>query len=167
MTEIVSYRLSATGFWGYAFYRDREETGGAGCRIGTTSTVRISGEGVDWYSQFNIDTRLVPGVSRRVKDNGTGEELYRIIFWRPGMYEFSAKTGEGSWSMLAEEMGGRYYFRQAGSSAAAVMERIGGADWVPSSRMKSDPAFRTVFYEREDSPGFRMMVLSFPALKMI
>ena len=106
MKEILTYRLSATGFWGYAFYRDREETGGAGCRIGTTSTVRISGEDVDWYSQFNIDTRLVPGVSRRVKDNGTGEELYRIIFWRPGMYEFSAKTGEGSWSMLAEEMGG-------------------------------------------------------------
>ena len=167
MLEIVSYRLSATGFWGYSFYRNRQETGRTGCRIGTTSTVRITGEDVDWYSQFNIDSRLVPGVSRKVKDNGTGEELYRIIFWRPGLYELSAGTSEGEWSMIVEEQGTKIAFGRFGLPAAAVTERIGEAEWLPASAMRAEPAFRTVFYEQEDSPGFLMMVLSFPALKMI
>ena len=167
MLEIISYRLSATGLWGYSYYRGREYFGETACELGRSATVRITGEDITWYSPFRIATDIVPGVSRRIMDNMTEEELYRIIFWRPGLYEFTARTDTGDWSMTAEEVNGKYMFRRPGMPVAAVMERLQEADWIPPAGTRTEPAFRTSFYEQEDSPGFLMMVLSFPALKMI
>ena len=167
MLEIISYRLSATGVWGYSYYQGKEYVGETACEIGRSSTVRITGEDIAWYSPFRIVTDIVPGVSRRIMDNRTEEELYRIIFWRPGLYEFAARTNAGNWSMTVEEVGGRYMFVRPGMPVAAVTERRPESDWIPSTGTRIEPAFRTVFYEQEDSPGFVMMVLSFPALKMI
>lgn len=167
MTEIISYRLSATGRWGYSYYQGMEYIGETACQIGPSSTVRVVGDGLVWYSPFRLDTDIVPGVSRRIRDNLTDKELYRIIFWRPGLYEFSARTDGGNWSMAAEERNGMYLFCRRGMPVAAITERITEADWVPPTGMHIEPAFRTRFYEQEDSPGFLMMVLSFPAMKMI
>ena len=167
MLEMVSYRLSADGVWGYSYYQGRERFGETACELGRSATVRMTGEDIAWYSPFRIATDIVPGVSRRVMDNVTEEELYRVIFWRPGLYEFTARTDTGGWSMTAEEIGGKYMFVRPGMPVAAVMERLQEAEWVPPGNTRTEPAFRTVFYEQEDSPGFLMMVLSFPALKMI
>jgi len=167
MTDIISYRLSATGMWGYSYYLGSEKIGETACQISTSSTVRVTGEDIAWYSQFKIDTDIVPGVSRRIKDNLTGEELYRIIFWQPGLYEFSARTDTGGWSMTVEERNGMYMFGRNGMPVSAITERITETDWVPPTGLQVEPAFQTRFFEQEDSPGFMMMVLSFPALKMI
>ena len=166
MLEIVSYRLSATGVWGYSFFRGREFIGETKCQIGRSNAVRIVGREIDWHSQFMIDTDIVPGISRRINDS-LNVELYRIIYWRPGLYEFIARTETGEWSMRAEERNGMYLFGQSGMPVAAIMERISEADWVPSTGMQIEPAFRTLFPDGTDSPGFLMLVLSFPALKMI
>lgn len=168
MLEIISYRLSATGVWGYTYYQGREHIGETACEIGRSATVRITGEDIAWYSPFRIVTDIVPGVSRRVRDNQTEEELYRVIFWRPGLYELTARTDAGeNWSMTAEEVNGRYMFVRPGGPVAAVTERLQEAEWIPPTGTRIEPAFRTRFYEQQDSPGFLMMVLSFPALKMI
>ena len=100
-------------------------------------------------------------------DNRTEEELYRIIFWRPGLYEITARTDDGDWSMTVEELNGKYMFAQNGMPAAAVMERLFETEWIPPIGARPEPAFRTTFFSQEDSPGFLMTVLSFPALKMI
>lgn len=167
MKEVVSYRLSATGTWGYSYYQNRDYIGETTCQIGRSSTVRVIGEDIVWYSSFTIDTDIVPGVSRRIKENLTDQELYRIIFWRPGLYEFSARTDTGDWNMTVEERNNMYLFGRNGMPVAAITERISEAEWIPSSGMLIEPAFRTTFFENEDSPGFMMLVLSFPALKMI
>ena len=167
MTDIISYRLSANGMWGYSYYQDETFIGKTTCQISTSSTVRVTGEDVEWYSSFNIDTEIVPGVSRRIKDNLTGEELYRIVFWRPGLYEIAARTDTGGWSRTVEERKGAYFFGRTGMPVSAIMERIIESDWTPPTGMQIEPAFRTRFFEQEDSPGFLMMVLSFPAMKMI
>ena len=167
MLEIISYRLSATGVWGYSYYRGKEYVGETNCQIGRSATVRITGEDIVWYSPFKIDTDIVPGVSRRIRDNMTEEELYRVIFWRPALYEFVARTDAGDWSMIAEERNGKYLFCRQGMPVSAITERLHEAEWIPPTGMQIEPAFRTTFFEQEDSPGFQMMVLSFPALKMI
>lgn len=167
MTDIISYRLSANGTWGYSYYRNEILIGKTTCQMNTSSTVRVTGEDVEWYSSFNIDTEIVPGVSRRIKDNMTSVELYRIVFWRPGLYELAARTDTGGWSMTVEEQKGAYFFGRTGMPVAAITERIAETDWTPPTSMQIEPAFRTRFFEQEDSPGFLMMVLSFPAMKMI
>ena len=167
MLEIVSYRLSATGVWGYSYYQGKQYIGDTMCQIGRSATVRITGEDILWYSPFRLATDIVPGISRRVMDNQTETELYRVIFWRPGLYELSARTDSGDWTMTVEERDDRYFFVREGIPVSAVTERLYEAEWIPPTGNLVSPAFRTVFHEQEDSPGFLMMVLSFPALKMI
>ena len=167
MLEIISYRLSATGVWGYSYYHGKEYLGETTCQIGRSATVRIVGEDIAWYSPFRLATDIVPGISRRIMDNQTEEELYRIIFWRPGLYELSARTEDGDWSMAVEERDDKYYFVRSGMPVAAITERLYETEWIPPTGNRIAPAFRTRFYEQEDSPGFLMTVLSFPALKII
>ena len=69
--------------------------------------------------------------------------------------------------MTVEERNNMYLFGRNGMPVAAITERISEAEWIPSSGMLIEPAFRTTFFENEDSPGFMMLVLSFPAVKMI
>ena len=135
MTEIISYRLYATGVYGYSYYRGQHYIGETSCQIGRSSTARIVGDEITWYSAFSIATDIVPGVSRRINDNMTSEELYRIIFWRPGLYEFVARTEYGEWSMTVEERNNMYLFGKQGMPVAAITERIAEAVWVPPTGM--------------------------------
>ena len=166
MTQIITYRLSETGRWGYEFYdAGRNRIGSVNAVISTSAPVLIEGMDLCWYSQFGIDTMIVPGTSRQVKDNQTGMEVYRIVFWQPGKYE--VRTREAS--DYAEIRQGIYLFGKPLMPVTAMAERITEADWIPplGRQTQVEPAFRTKFFEQEDSPGFLMMVLSFPALKMI
>ena len=80
MREIITYRLSATGVWGYEFYHpDRTLIGSVSSVLAPSAAVRIEGGPIRWYSRFDIDTRIVPGIGRKIKDNRTGDEVYRII----------------------------------------------------------------------------------------
>ena len=69
--------------------------------------------------------------------------------------------------MTVEERNGMYMFGRNGMPVSAITERISETEWVPPAGLQVEPAFQTRFFEQEDSPGFMMMVLSFPALKMI
>ena len=79
MTEIITYRLSATGIWQYEFCRDGETVGSVASVVSLREPARIEGRDISWYSRFDMDTDVVPGVSRKVKDNYTGEAVYRIV----------------------------------------------------------------------------------------
>ena len=106
MTEITTYRYAVSGEWGYAWYAGRVPVGGCSCQISMSSAVRITGNEVLWYSQFGIDNMIVPGTSRQVKDNQTGLEVYRLVFWQPGKYEVRTKEA----SACAEIRNGIYLF---------------------------------------------------------
>lgn len=162
MTDIITYRLTGRGVWGYEFF-DTEQSQIGFVRNGLSSSepVLIEGEGINWYSIFGLDNTIVPGTGRRVKDNRNGAEIYRIIFWRPGLYEVRSVAGE---SVQVEVRDGAYLFGPPESPATALMQRISEAEWVPASGYDVEPYFRTIFYE-DVSPGFQMMVLSFPALR--
>ena len=162
MTEIITCRLVSTGAWGYAFYD------GGGERIGSvdaasapSAPVRIEGPGISWYSRFSIDTMIVPGTSRRVMDDRTGGEVYRLIYWRPGLYE--VRTPETS--VQAEIREGTYLFGKPFMPVTAMTERTAGTERVPERRgTEILPAFRTKVFDRI-SDSYLMMVLSFPALR--
>ena len=163
MQEIVTYRLVGTGVWGYEFFdAQRNQIGFVRNGMSNAEPAVIEGEGISWYSRFGLDYTIVPGTSRRVKDNQSGEELYRIIFWQPGMYEIRPKTGS---SILAEIREGDYLFGPPQVPAAAVTRRITEAELIPPASLEIRPYFRTQFFENVN-PLFQMLVLSFPALRM-
>ena len=163
MREIITYRLSATGVWGYEFYHpDRTLIGSVSSVVAPSAAVRIEGGPIQWYSRFDIDTRIVPGTGRKVKDNRTGDEVYRIIYWQQGLYQVRSADDR---SVQVEIRKDAYLFGKPMMPVTAMTERITEADWVPANHMEVRPYFRTTVYE-EISEEYLMMVLSFPALRM-
>ena len=163
MNEIITYRLSATGVWGYEFYHpDRTLIGSVSSVVAPSAAVRIEGGPIQWYSRFDIDTRIVPGTGRKVKDNRTGDEVYRIIYWQQGLYQVRSADDR---SIQVEIRKDAYLFGKPMMPVTAMTERITEADWVPANHMEVRPYFRTTVYE-EISEEYLMMVLSFPALRM-
>ena len=162
MKEIITYRLSATGVWGYEFYHpDRTLIGSVSSVVAPSAAVRIEGGPIQWYSRFDIDTRIVPGTGRKVKDNRTGDEVYRIIYWQQGLYQVRSADDR---SIQVEIRKDAYLFGKPMMPVTAMTERITEADWVPANHMEVRPYFRTTVYE-EISEEYLMMVLSFPALR--
>ena len=162
MTEIITYRLTGSGVWGYEFFdAARNQIGFVRNGLSSSEPALIEGEGISWYSLFGLDNTIIPGTGRRVKDNRNGREAYRIIFWRPGLYQVRSAAGE---SVQAEIRDGSYLFGPPESPAVALTRRISEAEWLPPSGYEVQPYFRTVFYENV-SPAYMMMVLSFPALR--
>ena len=163
MIEFVTYRLTGTGVWGYEFFdTERNQIGFVRNALSRAEPVRIEGLGCSWYSRFGLDATIVPGTGRRVKDNRTGQEVYRIIYWRPGLYQVRPEVGN---SAQVEIRDGSYLFGPPEMPATALTERITEVDWLPSLDKNVEPYFRTKVYEDDASPAFLMMVLSFPALR--
>lgn len=159
MKEFITYRLSATGLWQYEFRLDGEEFGKAMLRVAPFEPVRIEGCEISWYSRFDLDTEIIPGVSRRVKDNKTGEEVFRIIWWRPGFYEIRTKDSQ----VLAEIRNGCYLFGQPGAPVTAMTERTKGEP-IRIRGLEAEACFRTSFFDPV-SPAYTMIALAFPALR--
>ncbi len=161
MTTVYTYRISATGVWQYGFYENRQLIGHVSSLVGPNAT---EAEGLSWYSRFEMDTTVIPGISRRVKDNQTGQEVYRLIYWKAGYYEFAADQPHGKWTMFAEHRDGSYLFGTQVQPVTAMTERIDSAEWMPVSSMTVEPYFSTTFYEKASLP-LKMLVLSFPAVR--
>ena len=162
MTEIITYRLIGTGVWGYEFFdAERSQIGFVRNGMSRSDPVRIEGEGISWFSLFGLDNTIVPGTSRKVKDSKSGQEIYRIVFWQPGLYEVRPAAGD---SVQVEIREGAYLFGPPQMPATALTQRISEVDWVPAKGLDIEPYFITTFYE-DVSPAFLMMVLSFPALR--
>ena len=163
MKEIITYRLTATGVWGYEFYHPEQTLiGSVRSVVAPSAAVRIEGMELNWYSRFDIDTRIVPGTGRKVKDNLTGEEVYRIIYWQPGLYQVRSADDR---SIQVEIRKDAYLFGKPLMPVTAMTERISEAEWIPMKNLEVSPCFRTTIYE-EISDVYLMMVLSFPALRM-
>ena len=163
MTEIITYRLTGTGVWDYEFFdMEHNQIGFVRNALSRAEPVRIEGPGCSWYSRFGLDATIIPGTGRRVKDNRTGQEVYRIIYWRPGLYQVRPEVGN---SAQVEIRDGSYLFGPPEMPATALTERITKADWLPPIGKSVEPYFRTKVYEDDVSPAFLMMVLSFPALR--
>lgn len=160
---MMTYRLSRTGVWVYEFFdAARNRIGSVGAEIAPSAPVRISGDGgISWYSRFNLDNTIVPGTGRQVKDSRTGAEVYKVIYWRPGMYQIRHKNGQ---SLQVEIREGRYLFGNPQEPVAAMTLRIDSAEWVPPYAVDVRPWFRTVVYQ-EASKETLLMLLSFPALR--
>lgn len=159
--ELITFRVSGTGIWSYEFYDEaRQKIGSVSSLVSPAVPVRIESQKIHWYSRFDIDTTIIPGIGRRVQDNQTGNEVFRLIYWRPGLYQVRTNSA----SVQVEIKEGRYLFGQQGMPATALSERISDIGWQPSSSFEYETYFKTTFYE-EVNEAFALMVLSFPALR--
>ena len=159
MTELITYRLAATGFWQYEFCKDGESYGHVISVLSLREPVRIEGPDLSWYSRFDMDTEIVPGISRKVMDNRTGEEVYRMVWWRPNLYEVCTKEK----SIQVEIRNGRYLFGIPMMPVSAMTERIQGPP-RPVRGMEGEMIFRTMFFDQVGD-AYRIMAMAFPALR--
>ncbi len=161
MTEIITYRIPSAGVWGYEFYDSgRNRVGSVSAVVSASAPVRIESQHCSWYSRFDIDTTVVPGIGRRVMDNVSGEEIYRLIYWHPGFYQARSRSD----SVGIEIRDGVYLFGNEGQPVIAMTERIEQAPGVPRHSADAEAYFKTTFYE-DVSEHFALMALSFPAMR--
>jgi len=158
MDPIVSFRLTNTGAWGYRFFEGSQHLGSVSCVLMPNATVRIDAPGISWYSSFNMDNTIVPGISRKVKDNESGEEIFRIVYCEPDFYRII----RGGSNILVERREGAYLFGVQGMPVTAMTERIEEWPWKPPD---ADPYFVTKMFEETVSLEFLFAVLAFPALR--
>ena len=73
MTEFITYRLIGTGVWGFEFFDvGQSQIGFVRNGLSSSEPVRIERLGFSWYSLFGLDSTIVPGTGRKVKEDGTG-----------------------------------------------------------------------------------------------
>ncbi len=158
MEPIISCRLTDTGIWSYQFWSGREYAGKVSSVLSSlSSTARIEAGPFSWYSTFHVDTQVFPGVSRKVMDDRTGLEIFRIIFCEPGFYRLMGPER----SLLVECRDGAYLFGNPGQPVLALTERISEWPWVPAG----EPYFRTTVYEEDVRAELLTGMLAFPALR--
>ena len=156
MEPIITYRQTGTGIWRYHFYSGKGPVGKVSCALSLLSTVRVEMDLVSWYSTFHADTQVFPGVSRKVMDDRTEREVFRIVFCEPGYYRLMSASG----SLLVECRENVFLFGNPGRPVLAMTERISECSWVPVG----EPSFRTVVYE-DVSEEVLAAMLAFPALR--
>lgn len=157
MDPIIAYRVTVTGIWNYHFYTGRKMIGKVSCALSLLSTVRVEMDPVSWYSTFHADTMVFPGVSRKVTDDRTDREVFRIVFCEPGYYRLMSREK----SLLVECRENAYLFGNPGQPVIAMTERISEWPWVP----EGEPFFRTTVYEDNIARELLAAMLSFPALR--
>ena len=145
MNPIISFRRADTGAWGYGFYSDSRLIGTVSCIISHSSLVRVEAPGISWYSSFNMDTTIVPGISRKVKEDRSGSHVYRIIYCHPGFYRMIPRETAGDRGILVERRENAYLFGDQGKPVMAITERIEEWPWKPAD---AEPYFVTKFYEK-------------------
>ena len=161
MTEIITYRISSTGVWGYEFYDSSgKNVGLVSAVVSSSAPVRIESRNLHWYSQFDMDTTVIPGIGRRVMDNASGQEVYRLIYWHREFYQARSRNE----SIGIEIRNGAFLFGNNGMPVTAMTERIDRNGRTPQRGAEAEAYFRTVFYE-EVSEAFALMALSFPAMR--
>ena len=161
MTEIITYRISSTGVWGYEFYDSgRNRVGSVSAIVSASAPVRIESQHCSWYSRFDMDTTVIPGVGRRVMDNNTGQEIYRLIYWHRGFYQARSSTD----SVGIEIRDNAFLFGNEGLPVIAMTERMDRASWIPRIDAEAEAYFKTTFYE-DVTEAFALMALSFPAMR--
>ena len=158
MEPIITYRQTDTRVWSYHFFAGQQMIGKASYALSLSPVVRIETGVVSWYSMFqmNTDSDILSGVSRKVMDDRTGLEVFRIVYCEPGFYRIMG----GDVNLLVECRDNSYLFGNPGQPVLAMMERIREWPWVPAG----EPFFRTTVYE-ECAPGLLLGMLAFPALR--
>ena len=111
------------------------------------------------YSMFwmNTDNGVVPGVSRTVMDDRTGQEAFRIVYCEQGFYRLLG----GDMNLLVECRENAYLFGNPGQPVLTLTERILEWPWAPAG----EPFFRTVVYEGNVPEELLVAMLAFPAVR--
>ena len=157
MEPVITYRQTDTRIWRYHFYRERQMIGKALCELSLSSPVRVESEDVSWYSSFHIDTQVFPGISRKIMDDRTGLEVFRVVYCEPGFYRLMGETI----NLLVECRGEAYLFGNPGQPVLAMTERIREWQWA----MTGEPFFKTTAYEEDIPAALLTVMLAFPAIR--
>ncbi len=157
MEPVITYRLTGTGVWSYYFYTGQKPLGKVSCALSLLSTVLVETDSFSWHSTFHADTMVFPGVSRKVIDDQSDREIFRIVFCEPGFYRLMSAEG----SLLIECRNNAFLFGNPGQPAIAMMERIQECSWIP----KGEPFFQTRIYEENIHDKLLIAMLAFPAMR--
>ena len=162
--KLIGFQYSATGVFGYSFYRDGNKICSVSSLVVPSSTVHIHGSDRDWMSPFDQDSTIFPGLTRYVYRTDSGQEECRIVYmvdWyeiRIGMDVYRASENDGE------------YIFSADGQQIAVITKISRQEAEKISVPQDEPNYDVTAYYRVDAVGgipenALMAILSFPMVR--
>ncbi len=170
---ITGYRFSATGVFGYAFYKGQEKVCVVSSLVGPSAPVRIAGRTRSWegVSCGDDETECIS----RVIDLTDQHEAFNVVTTEENNYQIWLKDEEfpvpDHWDVTIENERYRFCFpsvdRWHEPWMVASLERITTADWIPDiPGMDVEPRFLAKVYDDYDEfEEVLLAILSFPLLK--
>ena len=165
---LTGFHGSSTGVFGTYYYDDNHlEVFGVSSLVTPFSHARIKMGERTWYSDFDPETTLFPGIFRQILKFGTKEQEARIVHRGPGQSQII--TQEDAFYVREVPDGYEFYAPAVGSGRMTVIARITRiktADWLPEKLgFEMDPSFRVELYQPA-GVSFTMRVLSYPELNI-
>ena len=170
---ITGYRFSATGVFGYEFYKGQEKVCEISGIVAPPVQVRIEGKTRCWEAISKRDG--VAGCISLVYDQTDQHETFRLLSADDNTYQIWLKDEEfpvpDHWDVVKENRAYQFFFpaedRWHDPWRLASLERTATADWIPDIEgMDVEPCFLAKVYDNYDEfEEVLLAVLSFPVLK--
>lgn len=87
--ELIGFRWSVTGAFGYDFYQNGRRLCTVSSLVAPSAPVQIRGFGGEWVSPFDADSTRFPGLTRAVYRAGPDREECRLVYRGEG-YELQS-----------------------------------------------------------------------------
>lgn len=159
--RVTGYRYCATGIWGYDFYREQEKLCTVSGLVIPSPPVRICGFEREWYSEFDEESTIVPGLTRYVFDSKTSREVARIIYKNAGKYEVLISQNHINVYIVEDEYG----FYRNGHIIASIKRIHENNNLIPPmSDFDIEPYF-SIFLAKQIELEIIMVILAFPMLQ--
>jgi len=156
--RLIGYRFVATGVFGYTYYSTGDQVCSVSSMVAPSASVMIHGNSVIWESNFSCCT-VFPGLTRSVRDESTGTQLFQIVYKDTGEYEINK-------SITAYCDAEKYTFCLDGTVIAKITRFSGSADHFikPSDTGYNYEPYFEVVADCEIDTELLMLILAFPML---
>lgn len=162
--ELIGFQYSATGVFGYTFYRNGSKICMVSSLVVPSPTVHIHGSHRDWMSPFDQESTIFPGLTRYVYRADSGQEECRIVYMAD-WYEIRIGTDV----YCVSENDGEYIF-SAGERQIADITKISRQEAEKISAPQDEPNYDVKAYYRVDAAeeipeNALMAILAFPMVR--
>jgi len=157
--QFTVYIYDATGIHGQVIYSARKEICMITDGIYPVSYVTVSCCGKKWESTFDLQSTIVPGMKRTIKDAVSGAVVNDIIYHEAGHYTIGEHL-----EIFCDKS--RYVYYLDGE-IIAYSRKEKTAEWIPKIDGCTVSVSAVTGVRRTVPEDVKLLILSFPALRLI
>lgn len=158
--KITGYHYTATGVCGYAFYSDKNKICDVSSLMVPDFPVGFLNEEISWESTYDIDSTIVPGLTRYIHDKSTGKNVAGIVYPDSGLFELADDI------LVVCHPRSSYSFIRDKRLIAEISPYEGSAEWLPDDYNEWEAQY-DISLKKELDLRTKILILAFPMLRFV